>query len=267
MPFSTKKKKRIKIKRGHILAVQDLFIPFTFESIIQAKLEQCQRDSGGWTHIINSAAFKSYNPCLPFLDRSISRKNILTHSVPLFPSRSVLGYGLEQSLWNLSHKALANIQPRGLGINPWKARPSPQDWAGQGRDPPGWPGHLSLKEQWGHWWLLGWESPSILLCPQQMSQSCFLQVGANHSPPQDSLFLAVAVAHNASLWGKQMRKLDSFHKQRAEPPLHSFSPAERFCAAMEFSFAQTRERRQRIMKPSIPLASKCSCGGKGFFWR
>lgn len=47
MPFSTKKKKRIKIKRGHILAVQDLFIPFTFESIIQAKLEQCQRDSGG----------------------------------------------------------------------------------------------------------------------------------------------------------------------------------------------------------------------------
>lgn len=52
--------------------------------------------------------------------------------------RAWLQLGTE--LWNLSDKALANIQPSGLGINPWKAGPSPQlgqDWAGQGRDPPG----------------------------------------------------------------------------------------------------------------------------------
>lgn len=266
---SAQRRKRIKIKRGHILAVQDLFIQFTFESIIQAKLEHCQRDLGGWTHIINTAAFKSYNPCLPFLDRSISRKNIPTRSVPLFPSRSVLCYSSEQSLWNLSHKALANTQPSGLGINPWKAGPSPQlgqDWAGQGRAPPGWAGHLSPKEHWGHWWLLGWESPWILLCPQLMAQSCLSQVVAAHPAPQDSLFLAVVVAHNASLWEKQMRKLNSFHNHRAEP-LPCSSSAEHFYAAIESSFIQTQERRQRIMKPCIPLASKCSCGGKGFFWR
>lgn len=157
MPFSTKKKKRIKIKRGHILAVQDLFIQFTFESIIQAKLEHCQRDSGGWAHIINSAAFKSYNPCLPFLDGSISSKNIPNHSLPLLPSRSVLGCSLERSLWNLSDKALANIQPSGLGINPWKAGPSPQlgqDRAGQGRDPPGWA-----------FWTFVTRGVSLELCP------------------------------------------------------------------------------------------------------
>jgi len=38
------------IKRGHILAVKDLFIQFTFESIIQAKLKHCQRDLGDGTH-------------------------------------------------------------------------------------------------------------------------------------------------------------------------------------------------------------------------
>lgn len=140
--------------------------------------------------------------------------------MPLFPSRNVLGCSLEQNPWNLSDKALANIQPCGLGINPWKAGPSPQP--GQGRAPPGQAGHLSLKERWGHWWLLGWESPSVLLCPQQMTQRCLLQVVATHTAPQDSFFSGCSYGTQwISLKKTQMRKLNSFHKQWAEPLLCS----------------------------------------------
>lgn len=187
--------------------------------------------------------------------------------MPLFPSRNVLGCSLEQNPWNLSDKALANIQPCGLGINPWKAGPSPQP--GQGRAPPGQAGHLSLKERWGHWWLLGWESPSVLLCPQQMTQRCLLQIVATHTAPQDSFFSGCSYGTQWISLKKNPDEETQLISQAVSgaSALLSFSPAERFCPAIEFSFAQTQEGRQRIMKPCIPLASKCSCGGKGFFWR
>lgn len=67
----------------------------------------------------------------------MSRKNILTHSVPLFLRSSVLCCGREQSLWNLSFKENPSfsIQPSGLGIKSWKAGSSTPARTGAEHEP------------------------------------------------------------------------------------------------------------------------------------
>lgn len=67
----------------------------------------------------------------------MSRKNILTHSVPLFLRSSVLCCGREQSLWNLSFKEHPSfsIQPSGLGIKSWKAGSSTPARTGAEHEP------------------------------------------------------------------------------------------------------------------------------------